>query len=102
AQVIDADTGDGVHVGTPGELILRGKPMMEGYWNKPDKTAKVLKAGWFHTGDLVTQGPDGSFTIVGRLKDMVRRGGENISAAEVENVANCHPDVMNSAVLGVP
>lgn len=94
--------GSAAEIGAPGELVLRGKPMMEGYWNEPEKTAEVLRNGWFHTGDLVTQGSDGSFTIVGRLKDMVRRGGENISAAEVENIANSHPGVVSSAVVGVP
>lgn len=88
--------------GEQGELVVRGRPLMKGYWNLPEATAKVMHDGWFHTGDLVTQREDGAFRLVGRIKDMVRRGGENISSAEVENAANQHPDVIASAVVAVP
>lgn len=94
--------GTEVALGEVGELNIKGKPMMRGYWKHPEATAKVLKNGWFSTGDLAVQREDGAYELVGRLKDMVRRGGENISAAELENVANEHPAVLSSAVVAVP
>jgi crotonobetaine/carnitine-CoA ligase len=85
-----------------GELVVRGKPMMVGYWNRPEATAEKIRGGWLHTGDLVTRDERGYFHIVGRLKDMIRRGGENISAAEVEGVLAEHPAVRAAAVVPVP
>ncbi|MFE3783445.1 AMP-dependent synthetase, partial [Amycolatopsis sp. NPDC059090] len=70
--------------GEPGELVVAGKPMMTGYWNRPDATEAVLRDGWLHTGDLVVRSPGGGLRLVGRIKDMVRRGGENVACAEVE------------------
>ncbi len=88
--------------GEIGELVVRGEPMMLGYWNKPDKTAEVIRDGWLHTGDLVFKDERGYFHWVGRIKDMVRRGGENISAAEVEGAIIEHPGVKSAAVVAVP
>ena len=88
--------------GDVGELAVKGHPMMRGYWNRPEATDAALRNGWFHTGDLAEQMADGSFRFVGRLKDMVRRGGENVSAAEVESAANRHEKVVASAVVPVP
>src|SRR5690606_10221470 len=101
AKVVDA-AGEPVPPGVEGELVVTGEPLMAGYWNRPDANREVLRDGWFHTGDVVVQREDGAFRLVGRLKDMVRRGGENISAAEVENAANQHPAVVSSAVVAVP
>lgn len=100
-RVVD-DTGREVADGESGEITIRGTPMMQGYWNQPEKTAEVFMDGWFHTGDLGVRNPDGSFRIVGRLKDMVRRGGENISCAEVESVLDQHPAIVTAAVTPTP
>jgi acyl-CoA synthetase (AMP-forming)/AMP-acid ligase II len=85
-----------------GEILVRGVPMMKGYWNHPEATAHAFRDGWYHTGDLGYVDPDGWFHLVGRLKDMVRRGGENISCAEVERVLGEHPAVLNCALVPVP
>jgi acyl-CoA synthetase (AMP-forming)/AMP-acid ligase II/enoyl-CoA hydratase/carnithine racemase len=81
-RIVDP-SGHDVRDGELGELAIAGTPMMDGYWNRPDDTARVLRGGWLHTGDVVVRQPDG-IHLVGRLKDMVRRGGENIASAEVE------------------
>ncbi|WP_049560499.1 AMP-binding protein [Nonomuraea sp. SBT364] len=85
-----------------GEILVRGEPMMKGYWNHPDATAHAFRGGWYHTGDLGVRNPDGQIRHAGRLKDMVRRGGENISCAEVERVLGEHPAVLNVALVPVP
>ncbi|MBC7341794.1 MAG: AMP-binding protein, partial [Clostridia bacterium] len=101
ARVVDAE-GKDVPDGEIGELVIRGEPMMLGYWNKPDETAMVMRGGWFHTGDLAYRDPKGYFHWAGRLKDMVRRSGENISAIEVEEVLVQHDKVKAAAVVPVP
>lgn len=101
ARVVNAD-GIDVPDGEPGELILSGTPMMLGYWNRADATGRTLRDGWLHTGDVVVRRPDGRFHLVGRIKDMVRRGGENIASAEVEAVLEKDSSVVSAAVLGVP
>jgi acyl-CoA synthetase (AMP-forming)/AMP-acid ligase II len=88
--------------GEHGEIVIQGRPMMLGYWNQPDATAKTIRDGWLHTGDIGYVDPDGWFHIVGRLKDMIRRGGENISCAEVESVLGQHPAVLLAALVPVP
>ena len=90
AKVVDID-GVPLADGQVGELCLRGSGMMLGYWNKPEATAERMQDGWMHTGDLASRDAKGYYHIVGRLKDMIRRGGENISAAEVEGVMTQHP-----------
>jgi crotonobetaine/carnitine-CoA ligase len=85
-----------------GELCLRGPGMMRGYWNNPEATADRLRDGWMHTGDLAFRDRGGSYHIVGRVKDMIRRTGENISAVEVEGVLAQHPAVRGAAVVAVP
>ncbi|MEU4572007.1 AMP-binding protein [Nonomuraea sp. NPDC023979] len=85
-----------------GEILVRGEPMMTGYWNHPEATAHAFRGGWYHTGDLGVRNPDGQIRHAGRLKDMVRRGGENISCAEVERVLGEHPAVLNVALVPVP
>lgn len=96
-------TADGVPVGEgeAGELQVSGEPMMLGYWHRPEDTARVLRDGWLSTGDIVECGADGRLRIVGRLKDMVRRAGENIACAEVEDALSAHPDVLAAAVIPV-
>lgn len=100
-QVVDENDRP-APAGVPGEIVTRGVPMMRGYWNQPEKTAEAMRGGWFHTGDLGVMDDDGAFRIVGRLKDMVRRGGENVACAEVEQVLDQHPGVVMSAVAGIP
>lgn len=85
-----------------GELIIRGGHVSPGYWNKPEETAKALRDGWLHTGDLAVRDEEGYYTIVGRLKDMIISGGENIYPAEVESVMHGYPAVAEAALIGVP
>ncbi|KAA1422017.1 ATP-dependent acyl-CoA ligase [Nocardioides humilatus] len=102
-RVVDpADPAVEVADGEPGELVMAGVPMMGGYWNRPDATADVLRDGWLHTGDLVVRRPDGGLQLVGRIKDMVRRGGENVACAEVEAVLERDDRIVAAAVVAVP
>lgn len=100
-QLVDVD-GAVVGAGEVGELVVRGKPLMVGYWNQPEVTAQTIRDGWLHTGDLARRDEEGRFYLVGRLKDMIRRGGENIACAEVEAALDQNPLVMASAVVPVP
>ena len=89
--------------GEPGELCTRGYSVMLGYWNMPEKTAEAIDAaGWMHTGDLATMDDDGYVNIVGRIKDMVIRGGENVYPREIEEFLYTHPDIVDAQVIGVP
>ncbi|MFQ6227051.1 class I adenylate-forming enzyme family protein [Nocardia sp. NPDC002869] len=99
-RVVDPQ-GREVGEGESGELVTSGKPMMLGYWNRPEDTARVLRDGRLHTGDVAVR-EAGSYRLVGRLKDMVRRGGENIASAEVERVLERDDRVVATAVVGVP
>lgn len=103
AKVVD-DQGREVEPGSGeiGELMLSGRHMMLGYWNKPEATAEALKDGWLYTGDLCTVDEDGFITICDRKKDMIISGGENIYPAELENILAACPDVQEAAVIGVP
>jgi fatty-acyl-CoA synthase len=102
-KVIDPDSGLAVPVGTPGELCTRGYSVMLGYWDEPDKTAEVIDAArWMHTGDLGVMREDGYVNIVGRIKDLVIRGGENVYPREIEEFLYSHPDIEDVAVIGVP
>lgn len=85
-----------------GELLVRGDMVMKGYYASPDATAKALEGGWYHTGDLVSVGPDGSLFIKDRMKEIIISGGENISSLEVEQVLYSHPDILECAVIGRP
>ncbi|MBM4328371.1 MAG: long-chain-fatty-acid--CoA ligase [Deltaproteobacteria bacterium] len=82
-----------------GELLVRGDMVMKGYLNKPDQTEKALQDGWYHTGDLVSMGPDGSLYIRDRIKDIIISGGENISSLEIEQVLYSHPEILECAVI---
>ncbi len=101
-QVVDPETGLVVPRGTPGELCTRGYSVMLGYWDEPDKTAEVLRSGWMHTGDLAVMDEQGYLSVVGRIKDLVIRGGENVYPREVEEFLYTHPDVVDVQVIGVP
>jgi crotonobetaine/carnitine-CoA ligase len=90
-------------VNADGELELRNPAVMKGYWGMPEETAQVLGPdGWLKTGDLVTENPDGTYTLVGRKKEVIRRRGENVAPAEIEEALVSHPDVVEVAVVGVP
>jgi fatty-acyl-CoA synthase len=101
-KVVDPLTRLPVPVGEPGELCTRGYSVMIGYWDEPEKTAEVLRNGWMHTGDLATLDAEGYVNIVGRIKDMVIRGGENVYPREVEEFLYSHPDIVDVQVIGVP
>jgi fatty-acyl-CoA synthase len=102
-KVIDPETGLTVPRGTPGEFCTRGYSVMLGYWEEPEKTAEVIDAArWMHTGDLAVMDAEGYLNIVGRIKDMVIRGGENVYPREVEEFLYTHPDVVDAQVIGVP
>ncbi|BFZ24452.1 hypothetical protein BsWGS_27491 [Bradybaena similaris] len=101
-KVIDSD-GKIVPIGSTGELCTRGPNNMIGYWDDPEKTAKTITPdGWYHTGDLAVISADGYCSIVGRIKDMLIRGGENIYPLEIEQVLYKHPSVKDVQVIGVP
>ena len=102
-KVIDPTSGRPVPRGEPGELCTRGYSVMLGYWDEPGKTAETIdRARWMHTGDLAVMDAEGYVNITGRLKDLVVRGGENISPREVEEFLYTHPDVRDVQVVGVP
>jgi fatty-acyl-CoA synthase len=102
-KVVDPATGLVVPPGTPGELCTRGYSVMLGYWDEPDKTAQAVDSGrWMHTGDLAVMREDGYVNIVGRIKDLVIRGGENVYPREIEEFLYGHPDIQDVAVIGVP
>jgi fatty-acyl-CoA synthase len=102
-KVIDPTTGRIVPRGTPGELCTRGYSVMLGYWGDPHATREAIDEGrWMHTGDLATLDDDGYVKIVGRIKDMVLRGGENIFPREVEEFLYTMPGVSDVQVIGVP
>jgi len=96
------DDGHPVAPGGTGELELRNPAIMRGYYEMPEETAAVVVDGWLRTGDLVVDNGDGTYTFVGRKKEVIRRRGENLSPAEVEAALEHHPDVAEAAVVGVP
>ena len=100
-KIVDAE-GAVVPVGETGELCTKGYSVMQGYWDEPDRTAEAVRDGWMHTGDLATLDRNGYCNIVGRVKDMVIRGGENIYPREVEEFLFRHPKVAAVQVFGVP
>lgn len=99
-RVVDEEVCE-VAPGTPGEIVMRGPLLVKEYWRDPQATAAAFRGGWFHTGDLARQDAAGHFYFVDRKKDMVRRGGENVSSQEVEAVLRAHPAVADAAVVGV-
>jgi len=102
-KLVDPATGLVVPRGEPGELCTRGYSVMLGYWDEPEKTAEAIdQARWMHTGDLAVMRDDGYVNIVGRIKDMVIRGGENVYPREIEEFLYTHPDIADVQVIGVP
>ncbi len=102
-KVVDPASGETVPRGEVGEFCTRGYSVMLGYWEEPEKTAEAIdEDGWMHTGDLAVMREDGYCNIVGRIKDMVIRGGENVYPREVEEFLHQHPDVEDVQVVGVP
>jgi fatty-acyl-CoA synthase len=102
-KVVDPDTNTVVPRGTPGELCSRGYLVMLGYWNNQEATASAIDAGrWMHTGDLATMDDNGYLNIVGRIKDMIIRGGENVYPREIEEFLYGHPAIQDVQIIGVP
>lgn len=101
-RIVDPETGEDVPIGQPGELLIKGPQVMQGYWNNPEATAAALRNGWLHTGDIATADEEGYFYIVDRQKDMIIAGGFNIYPREIEEVLYTHPAVQEAAVIGVP
>jgi fatty-acyl-CoA synthase len=102
-KVVDPTTRAVVPRGSSGELCTRGYSVMLGYWANPEATHEAIDAArWMHTGDLATMDEDGYLNIVGRIKDMIIRGGENIYPREIEEFLYSHPDVSDVQVIGVP
>jgi long-chain acyl-CoA synthetase len=103
ARIADpSDPDQTMPVGEPGELALAGPQVMQGYWNRPEETAQVLRDGWLLTGDMAVMDEEGYFTIVDRKKDLIIAGGYNVYPREVEEVLHEHPKVLEVAVVGVP
>jgi fatty-acyl-CoA synthase len=100
-RIVDTQ-GQTVPIGETGELCTRGYSVMQGYWDEPERTADTIQDGWMHTGDLATMDAEGYCNIVGRLKDMVIRGGENIYPREIEEFLFRHPKIAAVQVFGVP
>jgi len=102
-KVVDPESGAIVPRGAPGELCTRGYSVMLGYWQNDAATRTAIDAaGWMHTGDLATMDAEGYVNIVGRIKDMIIRGGENVYPREIEEFLHTHPDVAEAQVIGVP
>ena len=102
-KVVDPDSGSVVPRGTPGERCTRGYSVMLGYWDDPEATGKAIDAdGWMHTGDLAVMDDNGYLRIVGRIKDMIIRGGENVYPREIEEFLHGLPEIADAQVIGVP
>jgi fatty-acyl-CoA synthase len=102
-KIVDPESGEVVARGEPGELLTRGYSVMLGCWEDPERTAEAIDpARWMHTGDLATMDDEGYVNIVGRSKDMIIRGGENVYPREVEEFLYSHPEVADVSVIGVP
>jgi fatty-acyl-CoA synthase len=102
-KIVDPITNRTAPRETPGELLTRGYSVMIGYWNDPARTDEAIdQQRWMHTGDLATMDSDGYVSIVGRIKDMIIRGGENVYPREIEEFLYGHPDISDVQVIGVP
>ena len=102
AKIVDLETGSELGPNQPGELLIKGPQVMQGYWHKPEETAETLKDGWLHTGDIAVMDENGFFNIVDRKKDMIKTGGENVYPREVEEVLFRHPKIKEAVVVGLP
>lgn len=101
-RIVDPESNADIEVGAAGELLIRGLHVCSGYWRNPEATEKTIVDGWFHTGDMAHRDEQGFYYIDGRYKDMIKSGGENIYAAEVESVVREHPAVKDAALIGKP
>jgi fatty-acyl-CoA synthase len=102
-KIVDPSTGNTVPRGRPGEYLARGYVVMRGYWNEPERTAEAIdSARWMHSGDLATMDEQGYVRVVGRIKDMILRGGENVYPREIEEFLYRHPQIADVQVIGVP
>jgi fatty-acyl-CoA synthase len=102
-EIRDRDTGTACTPDTVGEIVVRGWSVMRGYFDKPDETeATVDSEGWLKTGDLGRMTGDGRLVFVGRAKDIIRVGGENVAPADVENTLHRHPKILQAQAIGVP
>ncbi len=101
-KVIDQETGLEQPAGVSGELLIKGYAIMKGYWEKPEATAQTLIDGWVHSGDMAYVRDDGHLVFLGRLKDMLKVGGENVSPAEVEAYLRTMPEIQDAAVVAYP
>jgi fatty-acyl-CoA synthase len=102
-RIVDPESGQISTRGSEGEFQTRGYSVMKGYWNDPEKTSEALDAeGWMHTGDLGVMDEDGYVEITGRIKDLIIRGGENVSPREIEEFLYAHPDILDVQVVGIP
>ncbi len=102
-KIVDPETGETCPVGKPGEICCRGYNVMKGYYKMPEKTAETIdRDGWLHSGDLAVENEKGYYTIVGRIKDMIIRGGENIYPREIEEFLYTMPGIRDVQVVGIP
>ena len=101
-RIVDPETDEELPPGERGEIAFRSPGLFERYHNDPEKTAETMRGAWFHTGDLGTVDEDGRLTFIGRLKDMLKVGGENVAAVEIEAFLGTHPAVLIAQVVGVP
>ncbi|HEY7984934.1 MAG TPA: AMP-binding protein, partial [Ktedonobacterales bacterium] len=102
SAIVNAQTWTFLPPGEIGEVVIRGPQIMQGYWQRPDESAKVLRDGWLLTGDIGVMSADGYFKIVDRAKDMIIAGGYNVYPRDVEEVLFSHPAVLDACVIGVP
>jgi acyl-CoA synthetase (AMP-forming)/AMP-acid ligase II len=100
-RIVDDDGAD-LGPDVPGEVLVRGRHIMAGYWNRPEATAQTITDGWLHTGDIAVRDADGFIFIQDRIKDMIISGGENVYPAEIEDVLLSHPGIADAAVVGMP
>lgn len=101
-RIIDPETGEPLPAGEVGEITIRGPGNFKGYWNKPEATARTLKNGWVHTGDMGRLDAEGYLTFIGRFKEMIKVSGYSVFPEEVEAILIKHPAVAQAAVIGVP
>lgn len=101
-RIVDPETGKDQPLGERGEIVIRGPGMLSGYYNAPEKTAEAIRDGWFHTGDIGAFDDSGHIMFNGRIKDMLKVGGENVAAAEIEAMLQSHPAVKLAQVVGIP
>ena len=102
AKIVDPVTGEDLPPGESGELVLRGWHVTEGYWNNPEETANQIRDGWLHTGDLAVRDEDNLFSILGRIKDCINRGGLKVIPSEIEALLVEHPSIAEACVVGTP